>query len=77
METINLLLCTVKRIPVPDKDHCFAVLSPTVNMTLQALDEKDRVIPSRLVFSRLCHLSKSIVKILKHVYHLRRRNGFQ
>ena len=35
------LLCAVKKVPDPDRQACFMLISPEIQMTLQALGPKD------------------------------------
>eukprot|EP01094_Clydonella_sp_ATCC50884_P017537 TRINITY_DN306_c5_g1_i1.p1 TRINITY_DN306_c5_g1~~TRINITY_DN306_c5_g1_i1.p1 ORF type:complete len:541 (+),score=165.08 TRINITY_DN306_c5_g1_i1:157-1779(+) len=41
IQTLNLLLCSVKPVPDPDRQHCFMMFSPEIQMTLQALGPED------------------------------------
>jgi hypothetical protein len=41
IQAINLLLCSVKKVPDPDRQDCFMLISPEIQMTLQALGPKD------------------------------------
>jgi Arf-GAP/coiled-coil/ANK repeat/PH domain-containing protein len=39
--TIDLRLCTVKRLELPERRHCFEIVSPVKTYTLQAENEKE------------------------------------
>ena len=41
IQAIDLLLCSVKKVPDPDRQDCFMLISPEIQMTLQALGPKD------------------------------------